>query len=173
MPARWAIVPTAVLLVSTAGAWPAKPSPAVAAPQPAVSANGSWTTYHHDDAHTGNDPAAPAVGAVAPTPGWTQTTLDGEVFAEPLIYNGIVYAATLNNTVYALNQSDGTLIWSKNVGVPQTSGWSCGNINPTGILGTPVIDAAANRIYVVAEITGTTPTYHLFGLDLGNLGNIV
>jgi outer membrane protein assembly factor BamB len=173
MPGRWALVPIVVLLVSTAGAGPAKPSPAVATPQPAAPANGSWTTYHHDDAHTGNDPAAPAVGAVAPTPGWTQTTLDGEVFAEPLIYNGIVYAATLNNTVYALNQSDGTLIWSKNVGVPQTSGWSCGNINPTGILGTPVIDAAANRIYVVAEITGTTPTYHLFGLDLGNLGSVV
>src|SRR5713226_2321267 len=83
-----------------------------------ITPNGSWPTYHHDDAHTGYDPAAPAVGTVVPTPGWTQTPLDGEVYAEPLIYNGIVYAATLNNTVYALNQTDGTLIWSKNVGTP-------------------------------------------------------
>jgi outer membrane protein assembly factor BamB len=109
---------------------------------------------------------------VAPTAGWTQTVLDGEVYAETLVYNGIVYAATLNDTVYALNQADGTQIWSKNVGAPQNGGWICGNVTG-GILGTPVIDVAANRIYVVAEIAGSTPTYHLFGLDLGNLGNIV
>jgi outer membrane protein assembly factor BamB len=138
----------------------------------AVTPNGSWTTYHHDDAHTGYDPTAPAVGSVTPTSGWTETTLDGEIYAEPLIYNGIVYAATLNDTVYALNQSDGTQIWNKNVGAPQNSGWVCGNVTG-GILSTPVIDIAANRIYVVAEIAGATPTYHLFGLDLSNSGNIV
>ncbi|TMF88288.1 MAG: hypothetical protein E6I11_01065 [Chloroflexi bacterium] len=39
-----------------------------------------------------------------------------------------------------------------------------------GILGTPVIDTAANRIYAVAEIAGptpgSTPVYHLYGIDL-------
>src|SRR3989442_8679690 len=39
-----------------------------------------------------------------------------------------------------------------------------------GILGTPVIDTAANRIYAVAEIAGRTrgsaPVYHLYGIDL-------
>ena len=39
-------------------------------------------------------------------------------------------------------------------------------VAPQGILGTPVIDPAANRIYAAALIAGTTPTYHLFGLDL-------
>jgi outer membrane protein assembly factor BamB len=105
--------------------------------------------------------------------GWVSPTLTGEIFAEPLIFNGAVYAATLDNMVYALNQATGAVIWSNSVGAPQTSGWVCGNISPTGILGTPVIDTAANRIYVVAEITGATPTYHLFGLDLANSGNIV
>ncbi len=140
---------------------------------PLISAasTGSWTEYHHDDAHTGYDSSLPTASSASA--GWTSATLDGEVFGETLIYNGVVYAATLNNTVYALRQSDGTTLWSKNVGPPQTSGWSCGNISPTGILGTPVIDTAANRIYVVAEITGATPTYHLFGLDLVNFGNIV
>jgi outer membrane protein assembly factor BamB len=159
--------PTAVFAHPSAKALPARAIP-MAAPVP----NGSWTTYHHDHAHTGYDPAAPTLQSVAPTPGWTQTVLDGEVYAETLIYNGIVYAATLNDTVYALNQADGTQIWSKNVGAPQNSGWVCGNVTG-GILGTPVIDVAANRIYVVAEIAGSTPTYHLFGLDLANLGNIV
>jgi hypothetical protein len=136
-----------------------------------AASTGAWTVYHHDDAHTGYDPTVPNLTSV--NTGWTSSNLDGEVFAEPLVYNGMVYAATLGNTVYALRQSDGTEAWHRTVGTPQTSGWGCGNINPTGILGTPVIDAAANRIYAVAEIAGTTPTYRLFGLDLGNLGNVV
>jgi len=59
-------------------------------------------------------------------------------------------------------------------GRSQTSGWSCGDIGSAGILGTPVIDTAANRIYVAAEIAASgssPPTYHLFGLDIGNSGN--
>lgn len=143
------------------------------APRAPLVSSGAWTTYHHDNAHTGYDPSAPTLGTVQVTPGWTNTTLDGEIYASPLIFNGIVYAATLSNTIYALNQATGAMVWSKNVGAPTTGGWACGNISPTGILGTPVIDTAANRIYAVAEIDGTTPTYHLFGLDLAVNGNIV
>jgi hypothetical protein len=136
-----------------------------------ASSSGSWTEYHRDDAHTGFDGSiGTATGAL---PGWTSGTLDGSVYASPLIFNGVVYAATLQNTIYALRQADGVAMWHKNVGAPQTSGWTCGNISPTGILGTPIIDTAANRIYVVAELAGATPTYHLFGLDLGNSGNVV
>lgn len=150
---------------------PAKVTPASHIHPVLAAASGSWTVYHRDNAHTGNDPTLPQVTSV--TTGWVSPALDGEVFAEPLIFNGVVYTATLNNTVYALNQSTGAVVWQKNVGAPQVGGWACGNISPTGILSTPVIDTAANRIYAVAEITGPTPTYHLFGLDLGNLGNIV
>ena len=153
------------LLLASTGANPVSIRTQLAA------SSGAWTEYHRDDAHTGNDSTlGPATGA---TTGWASAGLDGEVYASPLVFNGVVYVATLQNTVYALRQSDGVELWRKSVGAPQTSGWSCGNINPTGILGTPVVDTGANRIYVVAEITGTTPTYHLFGLDLGNLGNIV
>lgn len=148
-------------------------APALIMPKAVVTPNGSWTTYHHDDGHTGFDPAAPARTSIQP--GWISPVLDGEVYAEPLVYNGVVYTATLNDTVYALNQSDGTILWSKNVGAPQTGGWSCSTL-VAGILSTPVIDTAANRIYVAAEMAAvgsTLPTYHLFGLDLGNLGNKV
>ena len=80
------------------------------APKPAAAivANGAWTTYHHDNAHTGYDSSAPAAtGSIGPTPGWTEAALDGEVYAEPLVYNNLVYTATLNNTVYAINQATG------------------------------------------------------------------
>ncbi|HEY2597870.1 MAG TPA: PQQ-binding-like beta-propeller repeat protein [Candidatus Dormibacteraeota bacterium] len=139
-------------------------------PAAPIVANGSWTTYHHDNAHSGHDSSAPTAASVSPTPGWTQPVLDGEVYAEPLIYNGLVYVATLSNTVYALNQTDGSVVWSHNFGTPQASGWLCGNVAPMGILGTPVIDTTANRIYAAAEIADPTPanppTYRLFGLDL-------
>ncbi len=157
-----------LIFVSLAPPMPVHAAPRIAAPAAAtpIVPNGSWTTYHHDNAHTGYDPLPPAAATVNPTPGWTEPTLDEEVYAEPLIYNGLVYTATLNNTVYALNQSDGSVVWSKHLGTPQASGWVCGNVSPQGILGTPVIDTLANRIYAVAEIAGTTPTYRLFGLDL-------
>ncbi len=149
-------------------------APQSTAPHPvqAAVATGAWTTYHHDNARTGNDSSLGQASTA--TAGWVSPTLDGEVYASPLIFNGVVYAATLNDTVYALNQSTGVVAWSKHLGTPQTSGWGCGNFSVQGIVGTPVIDTAANRLYVVAEIVvaGAT-TYHLFGLDLANLGNVV
>jgi outer membrane protein assembly factor BamB len=130
-----------------------------------TAANGSWTVYHHDDGHTGYDPTQPqAVGASA---GWTSATLDAQVYAEPLVYNGIVYAATLNNTVYALNQADGTQVWKWHDvnGAPKTGGWVCGAMPSQGILGTPVIDVAGGRIYVAA-LFNSDSLYRVFGLNL-------
>ena len=139
-----------------------------------AASTGAWTVYHHDNGHTGYDPTLPQVSTV--TAGWTSAGLDGEIYASPLIYNGLVYAATLNNTVYAINQATGVTAWTSHLGTPQGGGWVCGNVAPMGILGTPVIDAAANRIYAVVEIANSTPggppTYRLFGLDLGT-GNPV
>jgi len=135
----------------------------------AVSSTGAWTIYHHDNARTGYDSTQPpAIGAGT---GWVSPTLDGQVYGEPLVYNGFVYVATLMNTVYSLNQSTGAVVWSKNLGAPQTSGWGCGNANPTGILGTGVIDVSASRIYV-APFVHSALSYYLYGLDLAT-GNTV
>jgi hypothetical protein len=127
----------------------------------AITPNGSWPTYHHDDAHTGFDASQPT--ALGATTGWT-ASLDAAVYAEPLVYQGIVYAATLNNSVYALNQTDGSVVWSRNLRAPETTGWLCGNVSPQGILGTPVIDPATGRIYVATF--GSDDVYRLEGLNL-------
>ncbi len=167
----------AALVVTFTGATAAHAGPA-AASKPrttALVANGSWPTYHHDHAHTGYDPLAPALTTVQTTPGWQLTALDGEVYAEPLINGGMVFAATLNNTIYALNQIDGTQVWSNHLQAPQTSGWVCGNISQAGILGTPAIDTSANRIYAAGLVPAngaTPPTYHVWGLDAAT-GNTV
>lgn len=138
---------------------------AASPPKQTISAavSGSWTIYHRDDAHTGDDSTLPqAIGA---TTGWVSPTLDQVVYDEPLIYNGLIYVGTSNNTVYALNQATGAVVWSKHLGAPQSGGWQCGDVNPTGILGTGVIDVALSRVYYVAFLT-QYHSYYLYGFDL-------
>jgi outer membrane protein assembly factor BamB len=149
-----------------AGASPASFGPGTGPPSShpaAIVPNGSWPTYHHDDGHTGYDPTLPVVKSVAP--GWISAVLDQSIYAEPLVYGGIVYTATLNNTVYALNQADGTEVWHHTFGAPETGGWPCGNVSPQGILSTPVIDPAAGRIYFAGQFA-VDDIYRVLGLNL-------
>jgi outer membrane protein assembly factor BamB len=54
--------------------------------------------------------------------------------------------------------------WRTNVGTPvPLSSLPCGNIDPLGITGTPVYDAATGLIFAVAEVSG--PQHILVGID--------
>lgn len=128
----------------------------------AITPNGSWPVYHHDNAHSGTDLTLNAVSGVRP--GWTTPALDGQVYASPVISGGIVYVATLNDTVYALNQTDGSVVWSNHIRNPETTGWQCGGFQQ-GILATPVIDVGTGRIYVTT-LDGTDDHYRVEGLNL-------
>src|SRR2546430_6912346 len=155
----------AVGVSPAAAAAPIAPQHVSAAAATPITPNGAWTVYHHDPAHTGYDSSAPQ--ATSATTGWVSPTMDASAYSEPLVYNGVVYASTSNNTVYALNQTDGTLVWSTHFGAPETTGWQCGNVNPTGILGTGVVDVAQSRFYVVAFLH-QFESYYLYGLDLAS-----
>jgi autotransporter-associated beta strand protein len=70
---------------------------------------------------------------------------------------GVVFAATGGGTVYAIKAFDtsgpsgvaaGTILWKTFLGSPTASI----DGNSIGVLGTPIIDAQANRIYVVASV---------------------
>ncbi|MCI4348121.1 MAG: PQQ-binding-like beta-propeller repeat protein [Thermoplasmata archaeon] len=95
------------------------------------------------------------------------TGLDGQVYAEPLVCRDTVYAVTEANSVYAINATSGKVDWRTNLGNPVPgSSLPCGNIDPSGITGTPVVDAPTNTIYVVAFLN---PAHHmLFGLSTKN-----
>src|SRR6476646_5803128 len=72
-------------------------------------------------------------------------TISGNVYAQPLYIEGgpngaMIIAVTESNNVYALDAITGLPIWQRNLGLPVTSGLPCGNINPLGITGTPVVD---------------------------------
>jgi len=136
---------------STAKSSPPPPSPARA-----------WTTYHGYNNRSGFVPS-PAVTRASLT--WRSVQMDGKVYAEPLLYGGMLFVATENDTVYALNASNGSILWRQNLGTPvRGSDLPCGNIDPSGITGTPVIDSGSGTIYVVAFLR---PVHHvLFALRL-------
>jgi polyvinyl alcohol dehydrogenase (cytochrome) len=132
-----------------------------------------WTTYHGD---------AEATGVAVPTRlrparrAWTSPTLDGQLYGEPLVADGRVFAATENDTVYAMSARSGRILWSRHLAEPVPSGdLPCGDISPeVGITGTPVIDLTRDEIFVDADTLikgpaashGVEASHRLFGLNL-------
>ena len=123
-----------------------------------------WTTYHGNNARTGYQQVA---NFTSVTRDWNSTPLDGIVFAEPLVYNGVVFVATENNSVYALNAQTGGIVWHRNLGEPVEGNiLPCGDIEPvTGITGTPVIDASTGTLYVVSY-EGATVAHVLSAINI-------
>jgi len=67
-----------------------------------------WAMFHHDPAHTGS------TQAIAPSgPGflWNVAT-GGGVSSSPVVSEGTVYAGSLDNNLYALNESSGGVLWT-------------------------------------------------------------
>ena len=103
-------------------------------------------------------------------------TIIGNVYAQPLyIENGpgnraMVIAVTESNYVYALDAASGTVIWQRQVGPPvPLANLPCGNINPLGITGTPVVDLASRTLFFDAMTTpdnGTTKRHLLYALNV-------
>jgi len=126
---------------------------------------GNWTTYHGGTARTGDLAMAGPTGVGSAWAG--PVTLDGQVYAEPLTCGNAVFVATEDDSVYALNATNGSVLWRTNLGTPEPgSALPCGDINPSGITGTPVIDVATGTIYAVAFLS--SGQHVLFGLSLRN-----
>lgn len=100
-----------------------------------------------------------------------KATMAGDTYAQPLYFaNGpggkdLVITATEQNEVTAFDAANGMVVWRKVVSPPAQNATSpCGNINPLGITGTPVIDAKTRTLYVDAITTG--PKNQVFALSL-------
>jgi PQQ enzyme repeat len=98
-------------------------------------------------------------------------TISGNVYAQPLYIEGgpsgpMIIAVTESNNVYALNANTGTVIWQRNVGTPVTSGLPCGNINPLGITGTPVVDLPSRSLFFDAMVDGATKKHFIYSLNV-------
>src|ERR1700690_3350721 len=100
----------------------------------------------------------------------------GAIYAQLLYFvsgpggKNIVIAVTEENNVVALDAATGTAIWTRNLGTPVSlSQLPCGNIDPLGITGTPVIDPDSRTLFLDAMITsdnGITKKHLIFALSL-------
>jgi len=127
---------------------------------------------------TGLTPAAAA--SLKPLAGFS-ATISGDVYAQPLYWktsgqsNGEIIQVTENNIVYSLNATTGTVNWSTQLApAAPLSAFPCGNINPEGITGTPVIDPVHHVIYLNAlTYSASKSAQHLlYGISL-NTGAIL
>ena len=113
------------------------------------------------------------------------TTLDDQVDAQPLVVpdqtiagstHDVVYVATENNSVYAIDASSGAILLQTNLGPPVPDPLSCvnGSGPNVGINSTPVIDLTAQILYVISyvNVNGNTPTYKFHALNLSTLTDI-
>ena len=72
----------------------------------------SWPMFHGDLAHTGyTSEAGPTTNQTL----WVFTT-NGRIWSSPAVSNGVVYIASFDHNVYAVNAKDGTQIWNFSTG---------------------------------------------------------
>jgi outer membrane protein assembly factor BamB len=100
--------------------------------------------------------------------------VDGSVYAQPLFWQapgartGQVIVATETNAVYALDGTTGAVAWRTQLAPPVPHGaLPCGNIDPEGVTGTPVIDYGKQALYLDASTLGSAgPRHMLYALSL-------
>jgi outer membrane protein assembly factor BamB len=175
------------LHLSCNGGSPVKQS--TTTPPPTTTAGTNVTTYHNDNARTGQN-----LSETILTPSDVNSssfgklfviTVDGKVDAQPLYLtqlsipnqatHNVLYVATEHGSVYAFDADSGTLLWQVSTlaaGETTSDDHGCGQITPEiGVTSTPVIDPKAGpygRIYVVAMSKDGAGNYHqrLHALDV-------
>jgi len=151
------------------------------------------TTYHVDNNRTGwnsHETVLTPANVGSSSFGLLHTvTLSGQIDAQPLFVPGVnitagkyqgvhdvVYVATEEDNIYAIDAEAGTILLSPSFGTPGGLPTACGNTRTkVGINATPVIDSTSNTLYVVINELGSTgtPAYWVHALDLGSLADKV
>jgi hypothetical protein len=137
----------------------------------------SVLTYHGDPGRSGN--------YVVPGLNWRRARgihldagfaprFSGHLYAQPLYWQppgaaaGLLIVATESDDVTAIDAASGKTVWTRHLGRPvPLSAFECGNIDPLGITGTPVIDAQSGTLYLDAMVAEPSGPHHLiFALSL-------
>src|SRR5271169_3611825 len=135
--------------------------------------------YHNNPRHDGlyidstMSKASAATFHIDPT---FNAHIQGAIYAQLLYVAGgnngkdIIIAASESNSVVAFDSGTGAPVWTRKLGTPvPLSRLPCGNIDPLGITGTPVIDIDSHTIFLDAMTTpdGVSTKKHLvFALSL-------
>jgi hypothetical protein len=144
------------------------------------------TEYHNHDSRDGlyiDSAFTPTNAAALRRDTNFDGTIVGAVYAQPLYIEGgpgdraMIIAVTESNNVYALDAANGSVIWQDNVGTPvPLSKMPCGNIDPLGITGTPIVNLPSRTLFFDAMTTpdnGVTKQHLIFALDVdtGTINN--
>ncbi|MGO9588265.1 MAG: hypothetical protein ACLP2Y_18970, partial [Limisphaerales bacterium] len=137
------------------------------------------TEHHNHDSRDGLyiDPAFTSAAAASLKRDTNfDGTISGNVYAQPLYIEGgpggqaMIIAVTESNNVYALNAASGSVIWQRNVGAPvPLADLPCGDIDPLGITGTPVVDLPSRTLFFDAMTTpdnGTTKKHLIYAMNV-------
>ena len=135
--------------------------------------------HHNHDSRDGLyvDPAfTPAAAAALKRDLAFAGGISGNVYAQPLYIEGgpggkaMIIAVTESNNVYALDAVDGSVIWQRHVGPPvPLSKLPCGDIDPLGITGTPVVDLPSRTLLFDAMTTpdnGVTLKHLIYSMNV-------
>ncbi|HET7787234.1 MAG TPA: PQQ-binding-like beta-propeller repeat protein [Myxococcales bacterium] len=169
---RLLAVAAALSCTSTA----ARKSPPDQLPQ---GARGAVLQHHADAARTGvYVDAALTRAAVRNLRADTafSASYQGPVYAQPLYWDAgdggqdLLLVVTERNEVIALDPLSGSRIWSRTLAAPSgLSELPCGNIDPLGITGTPVIDAQRKLLWVDAMTAGAHHRIYAVSLADGSV----
>ena len=127
----------------------------------------SWVlTYHNANTRHGlYDVGGLTTAAAATVQPDTKfhASFSGNVYAQPLYWKpagktlGLLIVATEGNLILGINAETGATVWQTQLPASVTSSeLPCGNINPEGVTGTPVIDSENGRVYFDALVETTS-----------------
>lgn len=165
-----------LIAVATASVAVSVPGSSAAQTQGQQSGDAEWTmgygnqrtNWDDDQPRLGPDSVtSPDFGKIFDTtlPG-TTASAPNQVYAQPVVADGVLVVATEENQVAGLDPGTGVVEWQVSLGTPWTP-TSCGDLLPhVGITSTPVYDAASDSIYVAAKTADTDGVhYRLHALD--------
>ena len=100
------------------------------------------------------------------------TSVDGQVYAQPLVSQGTLLAVTENDSAYGIDPVTGTVQWKHHYGRawdPSVIG--CGDLSPkVGISATPVVDPATDIAYFTAKVAtaadSSTSAWYLHAVNV-------
>ena len=74
----------------------------------------------------------------------------GQVYAQPLVSNGVLFVATEANNIYGLDPETGAQKWTRSVGTAwNAAAFGCADLVPTvGVTSTPVIDTSGTAYFL-------------------------
>jgi len=142
---------------------------------PQSAANADQQTASQEPLRTGWDPNEAGLSPSAVTGSnfgqLFATTVNGQVYAQPLVVGDTVLVSTENDWVYGLDAATGAIRWSHDVGPAwPVSTTGCADLTPNlGNTSTGVYDPATNTYYLSTKVDdgpdAEHPTWYLHALD--------